>query len=387
MNPKKWPQNVKIALALILVGSVVFSAAWHFSSVLGFIGTLISIISPVFLGFAIAFIINVPMAKLEKLITRLSERFKLKIPDGVISAVSLVGALALVATVIGLVIWCILPYLIDSVKMAASALRTNYPIAMEYLEKHGINTEHLRDAIKSINPEGLVKHLEQNINHILKFSYSALSTVVSSVFMYFTAFILALYMLANKKRLKTQFKRLLDATASPAVSREIQSVLRIANRSFSNFIAGQCLEAVILGVLFYVTLTLLSIPYAFLLSVLIAVTALVPYVGAFLGFFVGAVMILFIDPFKALVFAITFFVLQQVEGQLIYPRVVGKSVGLPAVWTLVAVMVGGQVGGVIGMLLFIPLTSVIYTLVHRYVITREAKKARNEESASNDQAS
>lgn len=380
MHPKKWPPSVKIGLFLIVIGSIFLSFTWHFSAVIGFLGTLLKIISPVFLGFTIAFIINVPMSKFEHVFERISQKTGKKINPKVTSAICLILSIALVASLFCLLIWFIVPNLIDSVKTAVNSVRTNYPRAITYLENHGFNTEIIENAVASFNPNGLVKHLEDNLNHIIQFSYTAISNVLSSIFMYFTAFILAIYMLANKKTLKLHFQRLLNATVSPTVSNEIQSVLHIAYRCFSNFIAGQCIEAVILGLLFYITLTILSIPYAFLLSVLIAISALVPYVGAFLGFIVGAVMILFIDPFKAMIFAITFIVLQQIEGQLIYPRVVGKSVGLPPVWTLVAVMIGGQVGGVIGMLLFIPLTSIIYTLVKQYIVTKERKKEEQESS-------
>ena len=379
MHPKKWPPAVKTGLILITLGSIIFSAVWNFGSLVGFFGLVVSILKPVFIGFSIAFVLYVPMSKFEKLLTYLFQKTNCKISVGKITAISLLLSLALVSTVVFLIIWYVLPHLVDSIKTAANSLRNNYPLAIEYLEAHGINVGFINE---SFNPSGLVNYLEENINQILKLSYSAVSTVISSVFTYFTAFILAIYMLVSKHRLKSQFKRLLSAALPEHVAGEITSVLRIAYRCFSNFIAGQCMEAVILGLLFYVTLSILNIPYAFLLSVLIGICALIPYVGAFLGFFVGAIMILFIDPFKAMIFAITFIILQQLEGQLIYPRVVGKSVGLPPVWTLIAVMIGGQVGGVLGMLLFIPFTAVIYTLVKQYIAVKEQKKKDSEQNRS-----
>lgn len=378
MNPKKWPSSVKIGLFLIAAGAVMLSLAWHFGSVIGLLGWTITILKPVFLGFAIAYVINVPMSKMEKHFTKISQKKNWNVSSSTVSTVSMILSLIFIGTTVAVILWFIIPHLIDSIKTAVNSIQTTYPKAIAYLENHGIDADPLEKAIKSINWKDFALKMEKHLNSIVKFSFSALTTVISSVFTYFTAFILAIYMLANKYTLKKQFRRLLDACVKPGVSREIQSVLSIANRSFSNFIAGQCLEAVILGVLFFITLSLLNIPYAFLLSVLIAITAVIPYVGGFIGFFIGAVMILFIDPFKALVFAITFLILQQLEGQLIYPRVVGKSVGLPPVWTLIAVLVGGELGGVLGMLIFIPLTSVIYTLTGQFIRSREAKKGKKQ---------
>ena len=151
-------------------------------------------------------------------------------------------------------------------------------------------------------------------------------------------------------------------------------ILRLANRTFSSFLSGQCLEAVILGTLFVVAMTVFRLPYAVLVGVLIALTALIPIVGAFIGCGVGALLIAVTDPWKALVFVILFLVLQQIEGNLIYPHVVGSSVGLPSIWVLAAVTLGGKLMGVAGMLFFIPLCSVLYALFRDFVKGRLAEK-------------
>ena len=151
-------------------------------------------------------------------------------------------------------------------------------------------------------------------------------------------------------------------------------ILRLANRTFSSFLSGQCLEAVILGTLFVVAMTVCRMPYALLVGVLIALTALIPIVGAFIGCGVGALLIAITDPWKALAFVVLFLVLQQIEGNLIYPHVVGSSVGLPSIWVLAAVTLGGKLMGVAGMLFFIPLCSVLYALFRDFVKARLAKK-------------
>ena len=155
---------------------------------------------------------------------------------------------------------------------------------------------------------------------------------------------------------------------------KIVSVLSLTHQTFSSFLSGQCLEAVILGTMFVVTMLILQLPYAWLMGVIITVTALIPMVGAFIGCFIGAFLILIISPVKALVFVIMFLVLQQLEGNLIYPHVVGKSVGLPGMWVLMAVTIGGSLLGIVGMLVFIPLFSVCYVLFREFVNKRLSEK-------------
>lgn len=158
---------------------------------------------------------------------------------------------------------------------------------------------------------------------------------------------------------------------------KITYVAKLSNETFSNFITGQCLEALILGTMFFVTLSIIRLPYALLIGVLIAFTALIPIFGAFIGCIVGAFLMIMVSPMKALIFVIVFIVLQQIEGNLIYPKVVGGSVGLPSLWVLAAVTIGSSLMGVAGMLFFIPFTSVIYTLVrdgHINVLNRKKQK-------------
>ena len=377
MDRKKSPSHFTVTLFFIAFGAVVLAAAWHFGNVISFIQTILGFLSPAIIGFVIAFILNVPMSALERLFARIQNKYNLKIRQQLNTVLALVITLVLVVGILGLLIWGLVPYLVSSIQSAAVSVRNNYPHALKFLENNGISTGRIREIIDSFQVSQLLRQLENNINEILKISYSALSTFLSSVFVYFTAFILALYMLTSKHRLKNQFNRLLNATVKPESAEKIRHVFTVAYHSFGSFIGGQCLEAIILGILFFIVLTLAGVPYAFLISTLIAVTAIIPYVGAFIGFFIGFVMILMTDPVKALIFAVLFFILQQVEEHLIYPRVVGRSVGLPPVWTLLALLIGGKIGGILGMLVFIPLMSVLYTLTRQYVESKEHKKNNN----------
>ena len=188
------------------------------------------------------------------------------------------------------------------------------------------------------------------------------------------AAVFSVYILLQKEKLGAQCKKLLYAFLPQERAGQALSIAALSSRTFASFLSGQCLEAVILGCLFFIAMSVLRFPYALMISVLVGFTALIPLFGAFIGCAVGAFMILIIDPMRALWFVILFLVLQQIEGNLIYPKVVGGSVGLPSIWVLVAVTIGGSTMGIAGMLLFIPLCSVLYALLRRTVYERLQKK-------------
>ena len=194
--------------------------------------------------------------------------------------------------------------------------------------------------------------------------------VVSGVSTFIIALIFSFYILLQKEKLGRQGRQVLYALLPERRADRTLEILRLSSRTFSSFLSGQCLEACILGTLFVVSMTIFRMPYALLVGVLIALTALIPIVGAFIGCGVGALLIAIADPWKALGFVVLFLVIQQVEGNLIYPHVVGSSVGLPSIWVLAAVTLGGKLMGIMGMLLFIPLCSVLYALFRDYVKTR-----------------
>lgn len=205
---------------------------------------------------------------------------------------------------------------------------------------------------------------------MLDTTFSAAISIVNGMSTFLIGFIFSIYILLQKENLIRQIKKLLAAFLP---ERTVEGIVRIAaltSRTFSNFFTGQCMEAVILGSMFFIVLVVLRLPYALLIGVLIAFTALIPVFGAFIGWAVGAFLMLIISPMDALLFSAVFFTLQQIEGNMIYPHVVGNSVGLPSIWVLVAVTLGGSMMGVVGMLIFIPLCSVLYTLLRDTVNER-----------------
>ena len=202
---------------------------------------------------------------------------------------------------------------------------------------------------------------------VLNSTLTAARSIVSGLTTFFISFVFAVYILLQKEKLSVQAKKVLFAFARKGRAEATLEVLALTYNTFSSFLTGQCVEAVILGSMFVVTMTILKLPYALLVGILIAFTALIPIFGAFIGCVVGAFLIFMVDPVKALIFIVMFLVLQQIEGNLIYPHVVGSSVGLPSIWVLAAVTIGGNLLGIVGMLIFIPLVSVVYALFREIV--------------------
>ena len=195
--------------------------------------------------------------------------------------------------------------------------------------------------------------------------------------MFFFGFIIAIYILADKENLVRQAKKIIYAFFNTKISDEIIKIYKLTNITFTNFITGQCLDACLTGFEFFIILSIIKIPYALILGVLFAVTALIPYIGAFITLVVGAILVAVSNPINAVWYVIVFFVLQQFDDNFTYPKIVGKSVGLPALWALVAVLIGGSIFGFIGMIISIPISSVLYTLLKEFVNYRLAKKSEN----------
>ena len=215
--------------------------------------------------------------------------------------------------------------------------------------------------------------LGNGAGNVMNTTFNAVSNLVGGVGKFFIAFSFACYVLFQKEKLHVQVRKVFFAFIPKRKAEAALEICSLTYKIFSNFLTGQCLEAIILGCMFVVTMTILRMPYALLIGIIIAFTALIPIFGAFIGCALGAFMIFMVNPRQAVVFVIMFLVLQQIEGNLIYPHVVGNSVGLPSIWVLAAVSVGGNLMGVVGMLIFIPIVSVIYTLF-REIVYLELKK-------------
>ncbi|MBD5455787.1 MAG: AI-2E family transporter [Lachnospiraceae bacterium] len=374
-------KNMKKIRSLILFTAVVVLGLVKFEWLCQAVFFLISIIRPFLIGAAIAFVLNLPMSFYEKKLfgaANISEKKKARY-DKMKRPVSLVLALLSVMLVITFVIVTVIPQLVSTIKVLTKeipafgdnvlkslesmlAANPDYQKALNDIEIPVINWEEM---IKTV-----VNFLKNGMGSLAVTTFSVASSIVSGTVNFFIALVFSFYILIQKEKLGDQFRRFIKAYTRPKVYGWIMKVAGLLNQNFSRFITGQCMEAVILGTMFVVTMTILRFPFAIMIGVLIAFTALIPIVGAFIGCAVGAFLILVDSPAKAIGFIVLFLVLQQIEGNLIYPHVVGNSVGLPSIWVLAAVTIGGSLMGIIGMLIFIPLLSTAYALLREDVNRR-----------------
>lgn len=267
-------------------------------------------------------------------------------------------------------LYIVIPQLVETIPGIISSAEAAWPRLIAFLQSHNINTQQLEQLFSNFDLGPLLTKVWENYAQIIQTSLTAVSSVASVLTITITGFVISIYILSNKKKLLSQVRSVLYAYVGRKYADKISEVAVLTNQTFSSFISGQCVEAVILGVMFFLVMSILGLPYSLVISVFIAFMALIPYVGAFLGCLVGMLLIVIVSPMQALIFLVTFLVLQQLEGQLIYPKVVGSSVGLPAIWILVSVFVGGKLFGIVGMLFFIPLTSVVYSLLRLNVSHR-----------------
>ena len=372
----EWNRQTVKSLLLVVCGGVAFYCGLqHLGVVAGAVAWLLGILSPFVLGGAIAFVLNVPMRAIERHLFPNQRRLtKLRRPLAlVLTLVALTGVLTLAFCVIG-----------PGIKDAVMSIAAQVPDAFDRLYQRLLGLEQYLPQIKDLVGDLAIdwKSLSQKALSLAQsWGGSLISSggglmvgVVSGVSTFVIGLIFSFYILLQKEKLARQGRQVLYGLLPLKQADRALEVLRLAERTFSNFLSGQCVEACILGTLFVIAMTIFRMPYALLVGVLIALTALIPIVGAFIGCAVGALLIAITDPWKALAFIILFLVLQQIEGNLIYPHVVGSSVGLPSIWVLAAVTLGGKLMGVGGMLFFIPLCSVLYALFRDFVKGRLAEK-------------
>lgn len=369
-------QTIKGLLAVVCGGVAFYWVLQNLWAMGGAVGWLLGILAPFLLGGAIAFILNVPMRAIERnLMPRAKSAARFRRPMALVLAlVGVLGVLALASWVIGPGIAEAVMSIVNQIPQAAKRLQEQLLELEEYLPQLEAIIAELDINWGELSKKAI--DLAQDWGSGLLSSGSGfIGGVVSGVSTFVIGLIFSFYILLQKEKLSRQARQVFYAILPERWADRLLEVLRLAERTFSSFLSGQCLEACILGTLFVVAMTLFQIPYALLVGVLIALTALIPIVGAFIGCAVGALLIAIDDPWKALWFIVLFLVLQQVEGNLIYPHVVGSSVGLPSIWVLFAVTLGGSLMGILGMLVFIPVCSVLYALFRGYVKDRLVQKA------------
>ena len=366
--------NVKKICAIILFAVVSYVAIQNIEKVISIAGFLWGVIFPFVLGLIIAYIINIPMGFIEKTL------FKKCISKKFVRPVSILITFILLIALVAGILFIIVPQISSTMTELAKTANAFSPRAQQWIMTKFADNDYIVEWIKSLDfniisiLETSFDFLKNGAGDVLTGTLSAAKVVVSGITSFVIGMIFSFYLLSKKENLLKQINMLIEAALPDAAVEKIRYVARLSNETFSSFIAGQCLEALILGAMFFVVLAVIRIPYALLISVLIAVTSLIPVFGAFIGCVVGAFLILMVSPVEAAIFVGVFLVLQQIENNLIYPKVVGGSIGLPSLWVLAAITIGSSLMGIAGMLFFIPLTSVLYTLVGEWTYKRLEEK-------------
>ncbi len=367
-----WKTCFRIGLTVFLL----YLAIYYWEAISGGVSLFFSAAAPLLLGCAVAYVVNILMACYErhcfpKRTGPQAHRIR-RITCMLVAFVTLLGVAALV-------IWLVIPELISCVQLLIAEIPPALNRLVELIQNSGLLSSEVMSELERLTTgldwqsliTRLLRAVSTGLTGMMGSVVSTVSTVVSSVITAAIGLIVAIYLLLGKERLARQCNRLLDAYLKPAFTQRLRLILDTLNDCFHRFIVGQCIEAIILGVLCTLGMLLLQFPYAVMIGTLIGFTALIPIAGAYIGAFVGALMILTQSPLQALGFLVFIVVLQQLEGNLIYPRVVGTSIGLPGLWVLSAVTIGGSLAGIPGMLIGVPLTASIYQLLRMDVRRRE----------------
>ena len=371
--------SMKKLRELIVFTALLVVALWKFNVVLDVIRTIWNIVFPFALGGAIAFVINVPMSFLEKKLFDKSKKGN-KTGRKLARPVSLILTVVLLFGVIALVMLGVVPQLTRTMGSLMLSIADFIPELQNWVREFSHNNQEMMQLVNQLqfDPDQAIKWgigiLGNGAGNMMNTTVSAVGSIVNGLTTFFIAFSFACYILFEKEKLQQQMKKVVFAFVPGQKADAFLKICSLTYRTFASFLTGQCLEAVILGSMFVITLSLLRMPYALLIGVLIAFTALVPIFGAFIGCGMGCFLIFMVSPRQAILFIIVFLLLQQIEGNLIYPHVVGGSVGLPSIWVLAAVTIGGNLMGIVGMLVFIPMVSVFYTIFREVVYLRLKKR-------------
>ena len=376
-------ETVKRIKGLIVFAALVVACLWKYDVVVSVLAFIFHVIFPFVLGGAIAFILNVPMNFIQRHLFAPERVERHKIQKKIARPVSMLIVIFGVFGIVALVMFVLIPQLGDTFSNLGSSIQAFIPKVQEWAEKLFHDNKEIMTWVNSLKfdwnkiMDAGIDFFKNGAGSVLDSTITAAKSIVSGITTFFIAFVFAVYILLQKEKLGIQAKKVLFAFVRKGRAESAMEVLSLTYNTFSNFLTGQCLEAIILGSMFVITMTLFKLPYALLVGIVIAFTALIPIFGAFIGCALGAFLIFMVDPFKALMFVILFLVLQQIEGNLIYPHVVGNSVGLPSIWVLAAVSIGGSLLGIVGMLIFIPIISVVYALFREIVYLKLRQKKIN----------
>ncbi|QAA33694.1 AI-2E family transporter [Clostridium manihotivorum] len=351
---------------------------WH--GIMGVLGSVYGLLFPFILGGCIAFILNIPVTFFSNNLSRIKVKGIRRVIGKFNTMISIALSCVLIIGVLVLVSYIIIPNIIDTIKVLPQAFDNSTTMLQSWINSKSWLSTNIMNLINNlgINWDSIINSAKNTVfnwaSSVLLSTLGVATGFASAIVEFVLAFMFSIYILTQKKKLGVQFKKIIFAFLPQGKADSILEVITLTAQTFSNFITGQCIESAILGFMFFVTLIILKFPYALVISILIGFTAVIPVLGSFIGFAVATFLIVMVDPMKAGIFIIVFLVLKQIEDNIIYPKIVGNSVGLPSIWVLVAITVGGKTLGVAGMIIFIPLFSVAYVLFRREVYSRLKKK-------------
>lgn len=367
-------KNYLEKMGLIAFGVVLYAVVMNLQSVAGAVSRVLGYFLPFIAGLLIAFVLDVPVRGFEKFLRKRVPRLRSRKTR---TAIGVLFTFIAVGGVLAALIVVVAPVLADSVRTAYQSISEHIPGWIELLEKQNINTASLRAWLSTVNLNGIIDSLSNGAGNLLSGVIGVATDTITGIVTFATALIIAVYILLDRERVLRHAGKFIDAAFGEKAAREIRRVAGMIKDTYSRFMSGQCLEALIIGVLMFVILVLFRLPYAALTSVLAGVLSFIPYIGPFVACLVGAILSLLVSPGKFFLFLLAYLVAQVIEGQLIYPHVVGNSVGLSPLITLVSVLVGGSLFGLLGMIFFLPLVSVLYALGCEWIQSRASAKKRD----------
>ena len=368
---KKMKQN----LILIASGVILFAAVMNINYVMTFIKDVMGLFLPLIIGFIMAFVLSVPMNGFEKLLRKIGRKIKPKLPkkirinvkDKTISTISLLLTVISILLVIYILGKVAVPQIVESVKSIGIMIKEKWPQWAKTLQKYNVDTAPITEWVKNLDFENLIKNVLSGAGTFINVVVGTAASTISIMGTIAIAVVIMFYVLLSKKELIRHGKKIVYAYLSKEKADKIVYVSKLSCDVFAKFLSGQCIEACVLGGMMFVGFWLFKLPYAGLIAMLTCVSAFIPYIGAFMSCAIGVVLTLIANPSQAIMCFIVYQVIQFIENQFIYPNVVGNSVGLSPLWTLIAVLVGGKLFGLLGMIFLIPIVAVLYILFRESV--------------------
>lgn len=367
----------KKIIAFIILCILLILGVTHYELALTAFNYIWNLFLPIVVGLVLAFILNVPVSNFERLFEKLTAKNKKKPKKKTVHIISLVLTIICILLVFTLLFTLIIPEITKTVKSIVLLVQEHWPEWKATLEEQNIDTSKITDFFANLDLQSILKKVTEGASVVIGSIANATTSTISAVSSAVIGTIIAVYVLLSRDILGAQAKKVLYAYTKQKTADKICYVCNLTKDSYSKFLTGQCLEAIILGILIFIAFTIFRLPYAPLIGFVTAVCALIPYIGAFVSCGLGVFLAFLESPEKALICLIVYLAVQFIETQFIYPYVVGGSVGLSPLWTLVSVLIGGKLFGLLGMIFFIPLVAVIYTLIKQDTNKRlEEKKLK-----------